>query len=91
MKNEYVVKLYVAGEEEGKSNNLRIEGDKLFSYFTCIAQRLIDENGKVSYIVNNTKYSKSTTTIQNMVMNHIPNDLIITQLRDVDMGASSLN
>ena len=47
-----------------KVNNLTIEGNKLFNYNTIIAQY---ENGTL--YINTTKYSMTTTRIQNLLKN----------------------
>lgn len=94
MKNLDVVKYYVAGIEKGKTKNLRIEGangDLLVNYGTVLAQRVVDKNGAVSYIVNETKYSSSTSRIQSLIRQTIPTDMIEKTVTDVRMGASSLN
>lgn len=94
MKNVDVVKHYVAGAEKGKTKNVSItghEGERLMNYFTCLAQRLVDEKGKVSYIINATKYSQSTTDIQNMLLTSIPSNMIDKTVIDIPMGTSKLN
>jgi hypothetical protein len=94
MTNLEVVKYYVAGMEKGKTANLRIEGangELLINYGTVLAQRLVDENGIVSYIVNETKYSRSTSSIQSLISQSIPENMIAETVTNVPMGASSLN
>lgn len=90
MKNADIIKSYVAGDEKARATNLRIEGEKLFNYSTCLAQRHINEDGEVLYLVNATKYSKSSTTIQNMILNTLPHNQIVEVLVDVPQGARSL-
>jgi hypothetical protein len=93
MKNLDVVKLYVAGVEKGKTTNLRIEGhegERLMNYNTCLAQRVVTD-GIVSYIVNETKYSRSTSAIQSMVRGAIPSHMIDKTVTGIQMGDSSLN
>lgn len=63
MKNAELVKNFVYGDTKGKTANLKIEGDKLVSYNTVIAQR---RAGKVM-LINGTKYSPTTSKIQNML------------------------
>lgn len=60
MKNLDVIKMFVNGETKGKTKNLYIEGNNLINYTTIIAKRT--SNG---FKVNSTKYSQSTSTIQN--------------------------
>lgn len=51
---------YANGQNEGKSSSMHICDGCLFSYDTCIAQR----TGKNKYIVNNTRYSVTTSKQQ---------------------------
>lgn len=93
MKNLDVVKLYVAGAEKGKTTNLRIEGlegERLMNYNTCLVQRVITESGLVNYIVNETRYSSSTSRIQSFVRQTIPTEMICKTVTDINMGASNL-
>lgn len=66
MSNQEVINRFKNGQS-GKSSNgnlwISYDGDRLFNYSTCIAQRL--ENG--SFVVNSTKYSPTTSKIQNYV------------------------
>ena len=93
MKNVDVVKLFVAGVEKGKTTNVRIEGSheeaRLMNYNTCLAQRVV-KDAKVTYIVNNTKYSRSTSAIQKMIENQIPFSMIEDIVIDVPMNTRSL-
>lgn len=61
MKNIDVIKSFISGEVKGKTKNLFIKGDNLVNYSTIIAKR----TNKGLIEVNNTKYSQSTSTIQN--------------------------
>ena len=61
MKNIEVIKLFVNGEVKGRTKNLFIKGNNLINYSTIIAKRT--DKGLIE--VNNTKYSQSTSTIQN--------------------------
>lgn len=60
MKNIDIIKKFVNGETKGKTTNLYIQGDSLINYSTIIAKRT--DKG---FLVNSTKYSQSTSTIQN--------------------------
>ena len=60
MKNIDVIKLFVNGATKGKTKNLFIDGDNLINYSTIIAKRT-----NSGFEVNSTKYSVSTSTIQN--------------------------
>lgn len=86
-RNIDVVNAFINGESKPKTKNLRIEGDKLFNYNTVIAER--DCNGRI--LVNVTKYSRSTSTIQNMLMKEL--DMVgmsYAMFSDIKIGADSL-
>ena len=88
MKNVDVIKSFVVGDNwVNKTKNLKIDGDKLVNYDTVIAQRVDDNN----IILNMTKYSQSTTTIQNQVLDALRNyGEYFEIVKDVRMGAKSL-
>jgi len=83
VKNEQLVNNFLMGETKGKASNLEIRGDKLVNYGTTIAQRV---NGVI--VLNLTKYSMSTTRIQNMLRKEMPNAR--TTSTDVPRGAKDL-
>ena len=69
MRIEELVRQFSYGATHGSAGgcaygmrNLRIEGDKLFNYYTIIALRTED-----GVILNNHKYSSSTSRIQNYI------------------------
>ena len=59
MRNKEVISKFVNFAESAATANVRSTGDKLFNYYTCIAQR---HEGKI--IVNATRYSATTSKIQ---------------------------
>ena len=59
MRNQEVISKFVHFAESAATANVRSNGDKLFNYATCIAQR---HEGKI--IVNNTRYSVTTSKMQ---------------------------
>ena len=61
MKNIDVIKKFIGGEVKGETTNLYIQGDNLINYSTIIAKRT--SNGQ--FLLNTTKYSRSTSVIQN--------------------------
>jgi hypothetical protein len=71
MRNKEFCEMFVSNENgkyNGKKcNSMHIseDGNKIFSYGTCLAQRL--SNG--TYVVNDTKYSVTTSRQQTM-LNH---------------------
>lgn len=62
----------------------QLNGEKLFSYGTCIAQRI--DNG---YICNTTKYSVTTSKWQNKVFAKINKDKTI-YLENIPIGTTDL-
>ena len=60
MRNQEVISKFVNFAESAATANVRSTGDKLLSYYTCIAQR---HEGKI--IVNVTRYSTTTSKMQN--------------------------
>lgn len=59
MKNQDVVKNFLNGKN-AKSLNMTSEDNRLFSYNTIIAQ-IIHKDGKKILLVNNNKYSMTTS------------------------------
>lgn len=62
MRNADLVNNFINGACEGKGSNLKIEGNQLINYTTCIAYRI----GNTVYL-NNTKYSSTTSVHQNRI------------------------
>ena len=88
MNNQSVINAFVNGKSAKSSNgNLYSVGDKLFNYYTCIAQRT--DSGAVIY--NGTKYSVSTSknqtwTLQTLIIKGVEYKTVY----NVPMGASNL-
>jgi hypothetical protein len=72
MKNAEVIRKFVQGDTQGKGSNLYINNNNLVNYSTIIARRI---NGKI--YLNNTKYSQTTSRIQNMIRNITPARLLV--------------
>lgn len=62
--NDFIDYYLGGGRDQEKCGNLRIEGDKLFNYNTVIAQ--FESEDKI--YINMTKYSTSTSRIQNYLL-----------------------
>ena len=62
MRNQEVISKFVNFAEAASPAIVRSPGDKLLSYYTCIAQR---HEGKI--IVNVTRYSMTTSKLQDHV------------------------
>ena len=89
-KNIEVVESFVNGGDRPKTANVVIEGDKLFNYGTVIAERKMKANGSYEITLNATKYSRTTSTIQNMVRRSTP-DRLLKEVDGIRMGAYSLS
>lgn len=90
VKNVDVLQAFINGETQGNGSNLYIEKDKLFNYGTVIAERDLTSD-EPRFILNKTKYSRSTSTIQNklelMMLHH---DITYSVIDNVRMGANKL-
>lgn len=64
MKNVDLIKRFRNGATSGRCGNLEIDGDNLINYSTVIAKRVGD-----GIILNNRKYSRTTSVIQNTIKN----------------------
>lgn len=82
MKNKSVVLSFI-NKSPAYSTNLRSIDNKLYSYNTCIAEYLGFIDGCETIIVNKTKYSKTTSTIQNMLIDTL-NKLGVYRIYIVD-------
>lgn len=102
-KNIDVIKAFINGDVNCKTRNLTIKSDgeiiQLFNYNTVIAERIADlgystfsiGGEKAGFVVNETKYSTSTSTIQNAVKRELEAyGFKYLTLDDVEMGAKSL-
>lgn len=72
MKNIEVIQNFINGETKSKTAHLYIEGENLVNYSTVIARRI---NGTI--YLNATKYSQTTSTIQNMIRRETPSRLLV--------------
>lgn len=84
MRNQEVISKFVNFAESAAAANVRSIGDKLFNYETCIAQR---HEGKV--IVNVTRYSVTTSKMQNYLRGEMANKDVI-EVTNVPQGTCNL-
>ena len=91
MTNAQVIMEFINGGV-AKTKNLRVEGKFLYNYDTPLAMRLNVNSGeeKIMYVINATKYSQSTTTIQNQLLKFIPENDILRVVTGIPMGANYL-
>ena len=84
MRNQEVISKFAHFAESAATANVRSIGDKLFNYETCIAQR---HEGKV--IVNVTRYSVTTSKIQNCLLREL-SDYDVIKVASVPRGTRNL-
>lgn len=84
MRNQDVIKKFVNYAEEAETLHVRSNGDKLFNYGTCLAQRY---NGKI--IVNVTRYSVTTSKIQSSLKHELSGYQVI-EVSGVPLGTVNL-
>jgi hypothetical protein len=89
MKNIDVIKAFRNGHIKGQTKNLRIEGNRLMSYNTCIAEREVLST-HTEYTLNVTKYSQSTSRIQDAMLREFYDVIDVTELTGIPMGSWSL-
>ena len=89
MKNSVVCEKFVNGANEGKGSNLRILDNRLYSYNTCICERFVNERGYYNFIMNETKYSVSTSRHQYYLRYALRNENVIPA-NNVPKRANSL-
>ena len=90
VKNIDVLRTFVYGGVSARSHtgNLVIAGNKLFNYYTCIAERFWN-GSEYTFKVNVTKYSKTTSTIQNKLLNLLKYERV-EKVDNVPIGAKYL-
>lgn len=84
MRNQEVISKFVNFAESAATANVRSNGDKLFNYGTCIAQR---HEGKI--IVNVTRYSVTTSKMQNYLRRELSGYDVI-KVTNVPIGTCNL-
>ena len=89
MKNIDVIKKFIAGGTSGGTKNLRIEGNRLMNYDTCIAEREVLPSHD-EYVLNMTKYSSSTSTIQNAMLREFDSVMDVTVVEGVRIDTQHL-
>lgn len=84
MRNQEVISKFVNFAESAATANVRSTGDKLFNYYTCIAQR---HEGKI--ILNVTRYSVTTSKMQGYVRREL-SGYDVTEVTGVPRGTCNL-
>lgn len=90
MKNVDVLVAFINGESGARTRILYIDGNRLFNYSTCIAERTLEDDGD-SFVVNVSQYSNATTTtIQNQLLRMIPENKLRC-VAEIPQGADGLS
>lgn len=89
MNNKDLCKEFVKGAKDGKGSNMRIHDNKLYSYSTCICERIVNERGYYSFIHNKTKYSSSTSRQQHYLISALCGENVI-EVDNIDLNTTSL-
>ena len=71
MEKRSLIKSFINGATKGTGSNLTIEGNNLINYSTVIAKR---EGNKI--LLNNRKYSKTTSRNQNIIRQITPKNIL---------------
>lgn len=79
MKNKDVINCFL-NNKTGNSLNLRSTKDKLFSYDTCIVERVGDKR----FIVNITKYSNTSTMHLSLFKRRLGNCYNLYVIKELD-------
>lgn len=85
MTNLEVIRAFI-DKKSGNSLNLHSDGDRLFSYFTCIAEW----NNKSESLLNVTKYSVTTSRHLTYLIRYIPVYINVIELANILKGTKSL-
>ena len=83
MKNSELIKKFFNGATRGSGSNMRIEGNELIEWATTLAERTED-----GYILNDTKYSRTTSRGQGTINYYCPK--VRARIRGLSFGARHL-
>jgi flagellar basal body rod protein FlgC len=87
MKNVDVIRTFINGGRKAKTTNLEIVNSNLFNYNTVIAEY----TNEYGLILNVTKYSQSTSTIQNALIRELKDaGIAYVTVSGLGRGASRL-
>lgn len=68
MKTSDLVEMWLkASKPKGKASSAYFEGDKIVSYGTVMAQRIRNRSGNVGYLLNDERYSNTTSILQGII------------------------
>lgn len=89
MNNKDLCKEFINGATKGKGSNMYIRDNKLYSYSTCICERIVNERGYYNFIHNKTKYSPTTSKQQYYLSNALYGENVI-EVDNIDLNTTSL-
>ncbi len=84
MRNREVIESFVYRHNECKTKTVRYSGNQLYHYATVLA-----EYSDIGLIVNITKYSRSTSNVQNVLLDFVVNQKYTT-VEDILGGTNDL-
>lgn len=93
--NREVAEDFVLGNPSANAN-MTSTGDRIFSYSTCIAESFLNRYNEICFVVNDTRYSNTTTRHRNYVYDEIHKPLlkgfivIVKRVDDVPRGTQTL-
>lgn len=93
--NKEVAEAFVAGETMANAN-MTSTGDRLFSYHTCIGESFLNKRFDICFIVNETRYSSTTSRHRNLMLDALNKLLLqgfiieVTRIDNVPIGTQSL-
>lgn len=93
--NKEVAEAFVLGNALSNAN-MTSTGDRIFSYNTCIAESFINRYNEICFVINETRYSNTTTKHRNYVYDGLNKLLfkgfivIVKRVDDVRIGTQSL-
>lgn len=68
LSNENLIKGFVKNDGKWTENgSMKARYMELYSYRTIIAERIVETDGSISFIVNMTKYSQTTSKQQSLL------------------------
>lgn len=89
MTNKNLCYEFVKGAANGRGSNMHIYDNKLYSYSTCICERIVNERGYYNFIYNATKYSSTTSRQQYYLRNALIGENV-TEVKSVPMYTREL-
>jgi hypothetical protein len=93
--NREVTEAFVLRKASANAN-MTSTGDRLFSYHTCIAESFLNKYNEICFVVNDTRYSNTTTRHRNYLYDELNKLLfkgfivVVKRVDNVPIGTQSL-